>query len=84
MTVVLLAGVLALLLLLGIGLERLRRSRGRADALMAGQLLGTTAVAVVALLALVYQVPAFYDVALVLGLLTLVAVVTFARHRGSA
>ena len=70
---------LALLLLvsLALGLSRIWRGPGFADRMLAAQLLGTTGVAILLLLATPLGLPALRDVALVLALLALLAVLAF-------
>ena len=65
---------LALMLSLLLGLIRVLRGPSAADRLMAAQLLGTTGVGLLLLLAPVLGTVALIDVALVLALLAVVAV----------
>lgn len=65
---------LALMLSLLLGLVRVLRGPSAADRLMAAQLLGTTGVGLLLLLAPVLGSAALIDVALVLALLAVVAV----------
>ena len=65
---------LALMLSLLLGLIRVLRGPSAADRLMAAQLLGTTGVGLLLLLAPVLGIAALIDVALVLALLAVVAV----------
>jgi multicomponent Na+:H+ antiporter subunit F len=65
---------LALTLSLLLGLVRVLRGPSLADRLLAAQLLGTTGVGLLLLLAPVLGIPALVDVALVLALLAVVAV----------
>ena len=65
---------LALMLSLLLGLIRVLRGPSAADRLMAAQLLGTTGVGLLLLLAPVLGIGALVDVALVLALLAVVAV----------
>lgn len=70
---------LAVLLLasLVLGLIRIWRGPGFADRMLAAQLFGTTGVAVLLVLAELLHMPALRDVALVLALLAIVAVLAF-------
>ena len=72
---------LALLLTLGAGLIRVLLGPTPSDRLMAAQLMGTTGIAILLLLAPVVRVPALIDVALVFALLAAVAVAAFTRRR---
>ncbi len=74
MTGVLAWAAVALTLSLLLGLVRVLRGPSAADRLMAVQLLGTTGVGLLLLLAPVLDMPALTDVALVLALLAVVAV----------
>jgi multicomponent Na+:H+ antiporter subunit F len=65
---------LALMLTLLLGLVRVMRGPSLADRIMAAQLLGTTGVGLLLLLAPVLGLPALVDVAIVLALLAVVAV----------
>lgn len=71
--------VVALLLLINVsaGLVFVGRSRGGADSLLAGMLLGTTGVALVAVMAFALPLPAALDVALFMALLAAIVGVTF-------
>lgn len=69
-----------LLLTLGAGLRRVLRGPSPADRMMAAQLFGTTAVAILLLLAQALNYPALRDVALVFALLAAVTVVAFVRR----
>jgi multicomponent Na+:H+ antiporter subunit F len=71
---------LLLLVSLAIGLWRVRRGPTAADRMLVAQLFGTTAVAVLLLLAEGLALPALHDVALVLALLAALAVVAFTRR----
>lgn len=74
------------LLLLGtfvIGLVRIARGPTRADRMMAAQLFGTTEVAMLLILSRLQHSRAYVDVALVLALLAVLAVVAFV-FRGAA
>lgn len=77
----LLAAAIALFLLLNIaaGLIRVLRGPTRADQMLVAQLLGTTGVAILLLLAEALRVPALRDVALVLAMLAATATVVFVR-----
>jgi multicomponent Na+:H+ antiporter subunit F len=73
-----LAGIAILLLLsLGIGLVRIWRGPGFADRMLAAQLLGTTGIAILLVLAAKSGQSALRDVALVLALLAVLAVLAF-------
>jgi multicomponent Na+:H+ antiporter subunit F len=72
-----------LLLALLVGLLRVLRGPSEADRMLAAQLLGTTAVALLMLLSLTMGMPRLLDVALVGAILAAVAVVSFvATARG--
>ena len=68
---------LFLLLTLAAGLWRVRSGPTAADRMLAAQLFGTTAAAILLLLAEGFGVPALRDAALVLALLAVIAVVAF-------
>jgi len=70
---------LFLLLNLAAGMWRVLRGPGAADRMLASQLFGTTAVAMLLLLAQVYAAPALRDVALLFALLAAVTAVAFVR-----
>lgn len=73
-----LEGVAAwLLLTLLLGLVRIWRGPQQADRILAAQLIGTTGVAVLLVLATAQGLPALRDVALVLALLAVLATVAF-------
>jgi multicomponent Na+:H+ antiporter subunit F len=74
------AAALILLLTLGAGLVRVLLGPTPSDRLMAAQLIGTTGIAILLLLAPVVRVPALVDVALVFALLAAVAVAAFTRR----
>lgn len=76
--------VLALFLLCNVaaGLARILRGPTQADRMMAAQLFGTTGVAILLLLGQGLGEPALRDVALVLALLSGVAVAAFVRRAG--
>jgi len=77
----LLLGVAAFLLFnLAAGLWRVMRGPTAADRMLAAQLFGTTAVAVLLLLAEGMQEAALRDIALVFALLAAVAAVAFVRR----
>ncbi|HYW75736.1 MAG TPA: monovalent cation/H+ antiporter complex subunit F [Gammaproteobacteria bacterium] len=71
---------LFLLLNLAAGLWRIARGPTAADRMLAAQLLGTTAVGILLLLAQANAMPAARDVALVLALLAAVTAVAFVRR----
>lgn len=68
------------------GFWRVLRGPSHSDRMLSAQLLGTTAVAVTVVLARVQDMPALFDVALVLALLAAVKLVAFialsARREG--
>ena len=68
-----------LLLTLLAGMWRILRGPGEADRMLAAQLFGTTAVAILLLLAEAMQQPALRDIALVFALLAAVAIIAFVR-----
>jgi multicomponent Na+:H+ antiporter subunit F len=76
-----LAVALVLLATMGLGLIRLATGPSPSERLMAAQLMGTTGICMLLLLARVLAVPALLDVALVLALLAAVAVIAFTRVR---
>jgi len=71
---------LFLLLNLGAGMWRVLRGPSAADRMLAAQLFGTTAVAVLLLLAQATESTALLDVALVFALLAAVTAVAFVRR----
>ena len=74
-------GVCAFLLLnILAGLVRVLRGPTPADRMLSAQLFGTTGVAILLLLAEALSAPALRDVALVLALLSAVAVAAFVRR----
>jgi multicomponent Na+:H+ antiporter subunit F len=77
--------VLALFLLvnLGAGLWRVLRGPTAADRMLAAQLFGTTAVAILVLLAQAERLAALRDIALVFALLAAVTAVSFVRRTWS-
>jgi Multisubunit Na+/H+ antiporter, MnhF subunit len=66
------------------GLVRVVIGPTPADRMMAAQLLGTSGIAVLLLLALALEVPALLDVALIFALLAAVSVAAFTRRRAGA
>lgn len=72
---VLLAATLAL------GLLPMIRTAIEAERMLAAQLLGTNGVALLLLLAFLFDLPALIDVGLVLALLAAVALIAFTRRR---
>ncbi|GJL77431.1 MAG: hypothetical protein NPINA01_04200 [Nitrospinaceae bacterium] len=80
MQILYLALALFLLVNLGAGMWRILRGPTAADRMMAAQLFGTTAVAVLLLLAQATGKPALSDVALVFALLAAVTTVAFVRR----
>lgn len=78
--------IIALFLLLNLaaGLGRIARGPTTADRMLAAQLLGTTAVGILLLLAEAGAVPAARDVALVLALLAAATAVAFVQRAWSA
>ncbi len=77
------AVALFLLVLLVAGVARIARGPTQADRMMAAQLFGTTAVAILLLLGAAFDVSALIDVALVVALLAVVAAVAFVRRSWS-
>ncbi len=72
------AGVALLLMLsLGLGLLRVWRGPGFADRMLAAQLLGSTGIAILLVLAVPLDLPALHDVALVLAVLAILATLAF-------
>lgn len=69
-----------LLLNLAAGMWRILRGPSIADRMLAGQLFGTTAVAILLLLAQATEIPAMRDVALVFALLAAVTAVAFVQR----
>jgi multicomponent Na+:H+ antiporter subunit F len=80
MTVLLLGLATFLLLNLGAGLWRVMRGPTAPDRMLAAQLFGTTAVAILLLLAEAMRAPSLRDVALVFALLAAVAAVAFVQR----
>jgi multicomponent Na+:H+ antiporter subunit F len=66
-----------LLLTLAAGFWRVHRGPTAADRMLAAQLFGTTSAAILLLLAEALSLPALRDVALVLALLAVIAVIAF-------
>jgi multicomponent Na+:H+ antiporter subunit F len=77
MTALYLALAFFLLLTLGAGFWRVRQGPTAADRMLAAQLFGTTSAAILLLLAEALGLPALRDVALVLALLAVIAVIAF-------
>jgi multicomponent Na+:H+ antiporter subunit F len=76
-----LLGVAAFLVLnVGAGLVRVARGPSPADRMLAGQLFGTTGVAVLVLLSEATELPALLDVALTFVLLAAVVSVAFVKR----
>lgn len=71
---------LFLLLTIGIGLIRVLRGPTATDRMLAAQLFGTTAVAILLLLGQAGGNTAIWDVALIFALLAAIAAVTFVRR----
>ena len=76
----LLAAAAVLLMTLAMGMVRVLKGPTAGDRMLAAQLLGTAGVGVLLLLAVALGLPALVDVALVLALLAVVAVVAFTRQ----
>lgn len=72
---------LVLLATVGVGLIRVVMGPTHSDRMMAAQLMGTTGIAVLLVLAPVVRIPALVDAALVFALLAAVAVAAFTRRR---
>ena len=81
MTVLYLTLALILLLTVGIGLVRVLRGPTATDRMLAAQLFGTTAVAILLLLGQATGNTAIWDVALIFALLAAIAAVTFVRRK---
>ncbi len=79
MSEVLVTLALFLLGLLFAGMYRVLRGPRDADRMMAAQLFGTTAVAILLLLSVAFEAPAMIDVALVMALLAAIATIAFVR-----
>lgn len=80
MTDVLVLAALLLALTLLLGLIPVLRARRAAERMLAAQLLGTTGVGLLLLLAPLLQLPALRDVAVVLALLATVTLGAFTRR----
>lgn len=78
---ILLALALVLLITMAAGLIRVMIGPTAADRMMAAQLLGTSGIGVLALLAPALGVPALIDVGLIFALLAAVSVAAFTRRR---
>ena len=83
MTTFLSAAALILILSLALGLIRVLRGPTTGDRMMAAQLIGTTGVGLLLVLAPVLGQPALVDVALVLALLAAVAVAALTGREGA-
>lgn len=77
----LLASALVLLVTMSAGLVRVVIGPTPSDRMMGAQLLGTTGIGLLLLLAFAFELPALIDVALIFGLLAAVAVAAFTRRR---
>jgi multicomponent Na+:H+ antiporter subunit F len=84
MTTALVVAMSALLLTLAAGLVRIVRGPEDADRMLAAQLLGTGAVAILILMSQAMVAPRLLDMALVFAILALVAVSCFAATDGPA
>ncbi len=82
MTFVYEAFALVLVANLAAGMLRVLRGPRAADRMLAAQMLGTTGVALLLVLAQLQDMPALRDVALVFALLALLAVMVFVRRVG--
>jgi multicomponent Na+:H+ antiporter subunit F len=80
MTVFLSSAALLLVVTLCAGLVRVVLGPTPSDRMMAAQLMGTTGIAALLVLAPVVRVPALIDVALIFALLAAVAVAAFTRR----
>ena len=67
---------------IAVGMVRVLRGPRPVDRMLAAQMLGSTGVALLLVLAQLQQMPALRNVALVFALLALLAVVVFARRIG--
>lgn len=76
-----LAIALVLLITMAAGLVRVIIGPSPADRMMAAQLLGTSGIAVLLLLAATLGIPALIDVGLIFALLAAVSVAAFTRRR---
>ncbi len=81
MPAIFLALALVLLVTMAAGLIRVMIGPTAADRMMAAQLLGTSGIGVLALLAPALGVPALIDVGLIFALLAAVSVAAFTRRR---
>lgn len=81
MTELFLAMALVLLTTMAAGLMRVIIGPTPADRMMAAQLLGTSSIGMLLLLAPALDVPALVDVALIFALLAAVSVAAFTRRR---
>lgn len=81
MPAIFLALALILLVTMAAGLIRVMIGPTAADRMMAAQLLGTSGIGVLALLAPALGVPALIDVGLIFALLAAVSVAAFTRRR---
>ncbi len=84
MSVFLAATAVVLVVTLCGGLIRVAAGPTPSDRLMAAQLMGTTGIAALLVLAEVIRVPALVDVALIFALLAAVAVAAFTRRSQAA
>lgn len=82
MTAILLGAAVLLLAALWAGLVRVAIGPSTSDRMSAAQLMGTTSVCILLLVARALDRPSLIDVALVFGLLAAVAVVAFTRYGG--
>jgi multicomponent Na+:H+ antiporter subunit F len=80
-TLILLGIALVLMVTITAGLVRIVIGPTPSDRMMAAQLLGTSGIGVLLLLAPVVAVPALIDVALVFALLAAIAITAFTRRR---
>ena len=76
------AFALVLVANIAVGMVRVLRGPRPADRMLAAQMLGSTGVALLLVLAQLQQMPALRQVALVFALLALLAVLVFARRIG--
>jgi multicomponent Na+:H+ antiporter subunit F len=81
MTAVILGVMLILMVSITVGLVRVAIGPTPSDRMMAAQLMGTSGIGVLLLLAHVVEVSALIDVALIFALLAAVAVTAFTRRR---
>jgi multicomponent Na+:H+ antiporter subunit F len=77
----LLGSALVLMAAMGVSLVRVVLGPTPSDRMMAAQLMGTSSIGMLLLLAPAIQLPALIDVALVFSLLAVVAVAAFTRRR---